>query len=43
MVILKATSLFDGHFMDIYMTCRITQVGLVIKCIREDLWGANLY
>jgi hypothetical protein len=22
-VILKATSLFDGHLMDIYMTCKI--------------------
>jgi hypothetical protein len=25
MVILKAISLFDGHFIDIYMTYRITQ------------------
>jgi hypothetical protein len=24
MVVLKATSLFDGHLMDNYMTCRIT-------------------
>jgi hypothetical protein len=26
MVILKATSLFDGHLMDIYITYRITLV-----------------
>jgi hypothetical protein len=24
-VILNATSLFDGHLINIYMTCRITQ------------------
>jgi hypothetical protein len=32
MVILKATSLFDGHLMDIYMTCRITPFnGLLVR------------
>jgi hypothetical protein len=31
MIILKSTSLFNGHLMDIYMTCRITHYKIVTK------------
>jgi hypothetical protein len=31
MLILKATSLFDRHLMDIYITRRITQIVNMVK------------